>query len=134
MLEKVGIREKIPTGGLSLFPHPPQFPSFARRPFHFPPHAMSANIIQPFFLLQPANLSFPSFPRILFSFFPEGGAIWVPHASHLWAGSVRNDLLVVYLRGFLPDPFSRALLLIIHHFITWIVLSVPLSKLAILVN
>ena len=41
-------------------------------PSHLPPHAMSANIIQPFFVLQPATLSLLSFSRILFSFFPKG--------------------------------------------------------------
>ena len=73
-LEKVGkTGEKIPTGGLSPPLHPPLFPSFpARARCHLPPHAMSANIIQPFFVLQPATLSLLSFSRILFSFFLKG--------------------------------------------------------------
>ena len=134
-LEKVGkTGEKIPTGGLSLPLHPLLFPSFpARTRCHLPPHAMSANIIQPFFVLLPDTLSF--FFLNSFFFFPEGGAIWVPHVSPHWAGSVPIGLLVVFLRGLLSScrPFLF-LVLTIYLLIKWIVLSVPLSKCAILVN
>ena len=52
--------------------HPPLFPSFASPPsYHLPPHAMSANNIQPFFVLQQGTLSI-LFPQFLFSFFLKG--------------------------------------------------------------
>ena len=103
MLEKVGIREKIPTGGLSLStPH-----SF----LHLPAVAAPISLLMQCLPILFNHFSYFNQPifsvlsRTLFSFFPEGGAIWVPHASLLWAGSVPTDLLVVYLRGFLVTPF-----------------------------
>ena len=95
------------------------------------PFTSSCNVCQYYSTIfrPPISHSFFSFLFLEFFFlFPEGGAIWVPHASPHWAGSVPNALLVVFLRGFLSS--CRPFLFLV----SWIVFSVPLSKCAILVN
>ena len=134
-LEKVGkTGEKIPTGGLSL-------PLSTPRCFlHFPPGPAAIYLLMQCLPILFNHFSYCNQPLFLFFlflefFFPEGGAIWVPHVSPHWAGSVPIGLLVVFLRGLLSScrPFLF-LVLTIYFLIKWIVLSVPLSKRAILVN
>ena len=132
MLEKVGIREKIPTGGLSLSLSTPR--SF----LHLPTVAAAISLLMQCLPILFNHFSYFNQPLLFlfldffFLFFLKGELSGSPMPPLFGLGQ-SPPTSWLSTSEVSCDPFL-SLVLIIYLLITWIVLSVPLSKSAILVD